>query len=162
MTAGYPLSFSDTATELTALFARMQASVAVGEEAEPIRPVCARCALNAGLEGHDIPFAEERVDPESGRVYHLGTCRDCTDFEFSARWLKRYEAASPGEKERLDRQLAAWTASGRRFIGTKPSLPAPSSRSKRPTAKDQKHTAACGCAECETARAFGNNNEEGR
>lgn len=74
-------------------------------------PECARC--------HRAP-AERRVNPDTKRVYFLGTCSGCTDIEWSNRWkAKMAQARKDGEGNamiRLEREKAAWIAGGRRFV----------------------------------------------
>ena len=51
------------------------------------------------------------------RRYYGALCRECADWEWSAHWSARYEAAADNllERQALDRERTAHLARGRRF-----------------------------------------------
>lgn len=85
-----------------------------------LRP-CRRCetlaalARKAGLP--EPPVHEVESWGWLGRRYHAALCRECADWEWSARWQARYEAAAEDlvERQALDCERGVRLARGRRF-----------------------------------------------
>ena len=125
----------------------------------PLRP-CARCSHNPDIPGELVPECESRV--ENGRVYYRGTCVQCSDLEFSERWVLRFDAAMNDKvRDALRAELDRWLKSGRKFTGTMPGSPRPPPPPVKPPRRIA-HTDNCMCAECRAkaiALAFGEDRE---
>lgn len=87
---------------------------------------CARCSkLNSEARRRgepETPVAEcERLVKPDGRVYHAGTCAQCTDIEWSEKWTAHYAEAlkaSDTATQRILTQAAIdWQKRGRKFYG---------------------------------------------
>ena len=83
--------------------------------------LCSRCeslAAHARKAGFaDPPVHEVESWTQFSVRYYGAFCRECADWEWSAHWNARYEAAAEDllQREELDRELRARIARGRRF-----------------------------------------------
>jgi hypothetical protein len=104
-------------SEPAKLLAALDASATQG----PRPHLCWRCetlaahARKAALAEPPVHEVESWV--QLSRRYYGALCRECADWEWSAHWNARYEAAADSllERQALDRERQAHLARGRRF-----------------------------------------------
>lgn len=100
----------DDTCEVAHLVAEAQAAIADGAKPGPRPRHCCRCTSLADKElaaGRPAPPVREVLSwrGTNGRLYCSGLCGDCTDYEWSAMWQRRYDAASEASNAKEMRKL---------------------------------------------------------